>query len=150
MRGSKTPAQVEAEFQAHYLYSGNASESAAAVGIPESTGRDIAKRLQGQAEFVEARRQLRTRALDELVAMRMRVARKAVERFEDEPSFAPGEIDKRPEFGRLVIEAEKSAQHLAKLETGERQSNEGGPVVINVYGPDGLEVAPDGDGSNPA
>lgn len=118
--GVATSPETEAEFRAHYLYSGNAAESARAVGLPERTGREIAKRLNAEESFAADRRALRARALDELVSMRMRVARKAVERFESDAFIdEPGAIDKRPDYGKLVVEAEKAAHNLAKLSGGE-------------------------------
>ena len=81
-QGVPTPEETVAEFRAHYLYSGNASESAKQVGIDERTGRGIARKLLDDKEFSEARRRLRASALEELVAARMRVMNKALERFE--------------------------------------------------------------------
>lgn len=144
--GVSTSPEVEAEFRAHYLYSGNAAESAREVGIPERTGRDLAKRLQADEAFAADRRSLRTRALDELVAMRMRVAHKAVERFESDQLDVGGGgenvtvIDKRADYGRLVIEAEKAAQHLAKVDAPE--AAERPPVTINIV----RAVSANGDG----
>ena len=139
-----TSAAKVAEFRAHYLYSGNASESAEAVGIPKSTGRDLARKLRDEEDFVTDRRALRALALDELVAMRMRVARKALRRFNDDTPPEPGEIDKRPDYGKLVIEAEKSAQHLAKVEGEEPPQR--APVTINIVRAGAAEVD---DGSGP-
>src|SRR5882672_10592691 len=82
MRGSVTPEAQIAKFRAHYLYSGNASESARQADLPESTGRDLARDLIDEPAFVEARRRLRATALEELVAARMRVMNKSLERFE--------------------------------------------------------------------
>lgn len=124
--GIDTPPDKVAEFRAHYLLSGNAAESARSVGIPERTGRDWAARLVEDESFAADRRKLRTQALDELVAMRMRVARKALERYEEGlppvPDGAEGItiIDRRPDHGRLVMDAEKNAHNLAKI------ANDGG------------------------
>lgn len=143
--GVETSPEVVAEFRAHYLYSGNAAESARKVGIPERTGRDLAATLVDDPSFAADRRKLRATALEELTAMRMRVARKALSRFEakaPEPILtATGAIpqqDKRPEFGRLVLDAEKNAQALAKVESG---GGEGGekPTRIEVVFTDGKD-----------
>lgn len=142
-QGVETSPELVAAFRAHYLYSGNASESAREVGIPESTGRDIAKRLGEDESFGADRRSLRVRALDELVAMRMRVAHRATGRALADGEVGPGEIDKRPDWARVVIEAERSAHNLAKLEVEERKPDTG-PVVINVYGPDEPKAEPNG------
>jgi phage terminase small subunit len=147
-QGSRTPEATRAAFRAHYLYSGVAAQSARHVGIPESTGADLARELSKEPDFVEARRELRVQYLDEHVAMRMRVAQKALERFEGDlmPSdFVGGEenitiIDKRADYGKLVIEAEKVAHNLAKIESDSRQQvgvTATGPVTIVVRGPGG-------------
>lgn len=120
--GVKTDEEVVAQFRAHYLYSGNVSKSARAVGLAVSTGRDIARRLVDDPEFTKARRQLRAQALDELVQMRMQVARTSLKRFATRELVTQGGgenavvIDKSPEYGRLVLDAEKNAQHLAKFD----------------------------------
>lgn len=141
-KGVPTPLEKVEEFRAHYLYSGNASESARAVGIPDRTGRDIAEVLVNDESFAEARRVLRARALDELVAMRMRVAKKALARFDDDtPPEHPEAIDKRPDYGKLVIEAEKAAHNLAKV-TGPTEESAGrAEVTINIRGPGQLPPA---------
>lgn len=115
-RGHPTSLSVKEEFRAHYLYSGVASESARHVGIPERTGREFASELTGDPEFAAARRTLRAQALEEAVAMRRRVAEKALERFEGEAPMGEGAIDRRPDFGKLVLEAEKNAHNLAKID----------------------------------
>ncbi len=78
--------------------------------------------------------------------MRMRVAATALERFEtgfEEVSNNKGGsvtiIDKRPDYGKLVIDAEKNAHALAKVD-GETGGDGAGPqapakVTINVHGP---------------
>jgi phage terminase small subunit len=139
-----SPEQV-AEFRAHYLYSGNASESARKVGIPERTGRDLAQSLIDDPDFAADRRRLRDTSLQELVAMRGRVARRALRRFE---AKAPAAIitatgavvpqDKRADFGKLVLEAEKNAHALAKVESG---GNDERPGTTEVH----IHLAADDD-----
>jgi hypothetical protein len=145
-RGSKTSAAKQAQFRAHYLYSGNAEESARKVKLAPSTGHDLARKLAATKEFVAARRKLRDQYLDELVAARMRVVRTAVERFEgDLPIPEPSEdskggppiviIDKRADYGKLVLDAEKNAHNLAKLDAGideEGKAKELEPLVVEV------------------
>lgn len=141
MNGSRTPDDVRARFRAEYLISGNASASARKVGLPESTGRDLAQQLCEEPDFVEARRKLRANALEELVAMRMQVARLALKRARkkkaDEYAFESGGavIDKRPDWAKLVLDAEKNAHALAKVESAD--SGQGTPqqVEIHVHGP---------------
>lgn len=146
MKGVKHADKVRDEFRAHYLYSGIARESARAVGIPERTGQDWAEKLVNDPSFAADRAALRARALDELVAMRMRVAAKALQRFEDdsEPTVPEGEganvIDKRPDFGRLVLEAEKNAHGLAKIERPLDGASKPSEVHITVTGPGGAST----------
>ncbi len=150
-RGSKTSAAKHAKFRAHYLYSGNASESAKAVQLAESTGRDLARALAVRKDFVAARRKLRDQYLDELVAARMRVVRTAVERFEGEldmpePSEKSGGppivvIDKRADYGKLVLDAEKNAHNLARFDAEvQGDVNPATSVTIRVQAPKGTKV----------
>lgn len=145
-RGSKTSVAKQAQFRAHYLYSGNAAESARSVKLAESTGRDLAAKLAQTKAFVEARRKLRDQYLDELVACRMRVVRTAVERFEGDLDIPePSEkgppvvvIDKRADYGKLVLDAEKNAHNLAKLDA-DPEGEDGGKggsleVVVRLAG----------------
>jgi len=135
-RGVVTPEAAVAEFRAHYLYSGNAAESARETGLNERTGRDIARELSQDPDFTEARRQMRATALEELVAMRMRVAQTALDRFSGalEAPAALSEdasvviIDKRADYGKLVLDAEKNAHNLAKAEAPDA----GKPTEVHV------------------
>lgn len=145
-RGVDTPENVVAEFRAHYLYSGNASESARKVGLNENTGRDLARKLVSDEEFAAARRALRASALEELVAMRLRVAQKALDRFEGELPEPPASeggapvvvIDKRADYGKLVLDAEKNAHNLAKLDAG-TSDERGGTTEVHIH------LAPDAE-----
>lgn len=148
MNGVDTSPAKVAEFAAHYLYSGNASESAKAVGLPDRTGRDIARRLQDDPEFAEKRRLLRKNALDELVAARMRVTALALKRFEEDlqiPEVGEGAIvnikDARPDYGKLVLDAEKNAHNLAKIESG-ADPERPGKTEVHVH-LKGVDAKPD-------
>lgn len=131
-QGSPISQAKKDKFRAEYLLSLNASEAARKVGLPESTGRDLAVKLRKEADFSETRRRLRAEQLDELVTLRMDVARKAKERFEGdlegEDQAGSGKnvtiIDKRADYGRLVMDAEKNAHNLAKID----REAEGGEV----------------------
>ncbi len=144
-KGKQTSAEKEAEFRAHYLLSANASESAREVGLPVSTGRDIAKRLQLDEGFAQDRRALRAQYLDELVCMRQDIARTARDRAKRDRAdeYPTGEgvtvIDKRPEWAKVVLDAEKNAHNLAKIEQcqGGSEGNKPAEVHITVTGPDG-------------
>jgi hypothetical protein len=149
--GVPTSAEKIAEFRAHYLYSGSPIASGRATGLAQRTAYDIAERLEGEPDFAADRKRLREQALDRLVAMRMRVAEKAAERFEEDlpEVFADNVtiIDKRADYGRLVMDAEKNAQHLAKIESGNDPDNEHKTEVhIHLKGVDeSAEVTPDGE-----
>jgi hypothetical protein len=125
--GVPTPDETVAEFRARYLYSGNAAAVGRELEIPERTARKIAERLEDDPTFAEEGRKLRERALSRHVAMRLRVAEVAAERFEDanggiEVKRFGGEdapvtiIDKRADYGKLVLEAEKNAHNLARFD----------------------------------
>lgn len=144
MHGVPTPETTVAEFRAHYILSGNASESARKVGIPERTGNEIATKLQSDPTFAEERRVQRARFLEEAVVARQRVLTKALSRFlaKSEVPEVIGEnanvtiVDKRPDYGKLVLEAEKNAHALARFEAErDGQVRPGGEVVIKVSGP---------------
>jgi hypothetical protein len=128
--GVPTELAVVEQFRAAYLYSGNASKCARDLGIAEQTGRELAKKLSAEPGFGEERRALRAQALEELVAMRQRIAEEASGRFhsetggidvkrfggsgDDDPQITI--TDRRHEYGKLVFEAEKNAQALARLD----------------------------------
>jgi len=143
--GVPTSEETIAEFRADYVCSGNPSKSARKVGISERTGREIAQRLQLDASFAEERRVQRARFLEEAVVARHRVLEKALKRFlaKSEVPQVVGEganvtiIDKRPDYGKLVLEAEKNAHALARFEA--EKSGEvlnARDVRITVVGPD--------------
>lgn len=142
--GARTPEITREEFRAHYLYSGNASESSRVVGLNERTGRDLARELLKDPDFTEARRELRAIEVDESVAARRRVRQKALERFESDDGGIDvkrfgGEdgtvvvTDRRHEYGKLVLEADKNAQAHARFDA-ERDGTVRSPgeVTINV------------------
>lgn len=120
--------EVRARFAGHYLYSGNASESAREVGIEERTGRDWAAELSDDPEFAERRRKLRDQEIEEAARTRALVRSKSLERFLSETGgievkkFGLGEdaqvvlTDKRHEYGKLALEAEKVALHRRRLD----------------------------------
>lgn len=126
------PLEKREEFRAHYLLSGVVAQSARAVNVPETTAHGWAKVLHKDPVFAEDRRDLRVRYLDELVAMRQRVAQKSLARFEDDTfEPLPGVIDKRPDYGDLVLAAEKNAHNLAKIESP--TDGEGGKTEVHVH-----------------
>jgi len=141
MNGVPTPDHVVAEFRARFLYSGNASAVSRQLALKERTGREIAARLEEDPSFAVERRKLRESALERHVAMRLRVAEVASERFEsDHFESAPSAdgvptvvIDKRADYGRLVIDAEKNAHNLARFDAERSGAMPAqGTVTINV------------------
>lgn len=137
-QGIPTDEETVAKFRAHYLYSGNAAESAREAGIPERTGRDIAERLTDDPSFAADRRRLHVIELEESIIARRRVRTKSLERFEDENGgidvrrFGSEDdgvtvvvTDRRHEYGKLILDAEKNAIACARLDA-EARANESG------------------------
>jgi hypothetical protein len=124
-KGIPTDEVVVAEFRAHYLYSGNAAKSARKVGIPERTGRELAMKLVEDPSFAVERRRLRAIEVEESIVARRKVRQVSLKRFLskdgciDVKRFGEdGQVvitDKRHEYGKLVLEADKGAQNLEKL-----------------------------------
>jgi phage terminase small subunit len=134
--GEPTPEHLVAEFRAHYLLSGNAAKSAKKVGIPVRTGQDIANRLLVDPQFTRDRADMRASYLDELVFLRQQVARTAAKRARapkaDEYHLGPvgTVVDKRPEWAKVLLDAEKNAHALAKVEKEPEQAGSSGPAVV--------------------
>lgn len=153
MHGSPTDESIVAAFRADYLYTGNAAKSARKVGIPSETGRDIARRLADDAEFAAERRRLRANALDEAERAVMDVVRIGRRRF-GEPLPEPKEVgaggtvvitDRRPDYGKLVIDAHKSLAQRTRFDDEKDGSvQSGGPVFILNEAP-AEEPKPDTD-----
>ncbi len=151
-QGVPTDEAVFSRFRASYLFTKNAAKSAREVGIEERTARNLALRLVDDPEFSEACRRQRALDVEEHAEARRRVRDKSLERFESDDGGidvkrlgADGDTvvitDKRYEYGKLVLDADKGAQSLAKLDH-EREPADAGPleVVIKLKG----EGEPDG------
>lgn len=144
MHGEPIAQEVIAEFRAQFLYSGNASKVARDMGMSERTGRLIASRLEEEPEFAEECRVLHSHALQRHIAMRLRVAEVAAERLEQDlpiPEVGEGAtvtiIDKRADYGRLVLDAEKNALVLARINAekdGEIQPREVS-ITVSAFAP---------------
>lgn len=156
MRGSKTPANVEAEFRKHYLITGNASGSAKAVGLSPDTGASLAKRANADPEFTEARAALRARLLPDAEQMLRSGLEIALERLNETPP-TPRDLaamaleyglksasyqDPRPAYFRGMSSAVAALSGLRKSE-GEKQADNSGGVVINIVAPEGMEIVGD-------
>jgi hypothetical protein len=157
-QGVPTPEEKIAEFRAEYLYSRNASATGRKLDIEERTARRLAEEYEAEPAFAEAVRVLRATYLDKLTTMRMSVAETAHERFHDpecgiETRRFGGKddativiTDKRHEYGKLVLDAEKNAQALAKAETPVADGN----ISLHVHLKRDDEDPPDGGGSEAA
>lgn len=141
MKGDPTEASVLEEFRAEYLYSGNASKVGRKLKLNERTSREIAQRLSDDPAFAEERRKLRAQYLDECVALRMKVVQKAAERCmasmpmptNVESGAMVTIIDKRADYARVVLDGEKAAQNLARLDAEKDGTISTGPaLVINM------------------
>ena len=64
-RGSKVPAETEAEFRKHYLVLGNVAAASRKVDLHRNTGLELAKRANADPEFVRARAELYARAFSD-------------------------------------------------------------------------------------
>jgi hypothetical protein len=137
MQGSPTPAIVEADFRSKYLELANASGAARAIGIPESTGRDLAKRADEDPEFVELRRALYARALEEAEVAVMSVIRVHRKRAEKEPpktietaqgAFTPPDL--APAYGRNVIDGYRAVVAAKRFEAEKSGEVNPGPAVV--------------------
>jgi len=142
-RGSKTPADVEAEFRAKYLLSGNISAAAREVGIPETTGFELAKKAQADPSFVEARTALYAQALGDVERMMLEVVKIARDRVEE-----PNELDMqdpRPQYAAQVVGAYKALMTHRKIQAEfERDAKEKpAQVVVNIQTKDEVDVDAD-------
>lgn len=123
--GVKTPVELVDQFKSLYLYSGNAGACARKVGISETTGRELAREISKEPGFVEARRELRARALCDAERSVMRVIEVAERRFRakmqapiipDNAKAMITIIDKRAEYGKLIVDAHKSLVNRCRLD----------------------------------
>src|SRR3954469_2711241 len=126
-QGVPTDEAVFSKFRASYLFTRNASKSAREVGLDERTGRHLALQLVGDPEFTEACRRQRKLDEEEQAEARRRVTHRALERFESDDGGidvkrlgADGDnviiTDKRYEYGKLVLDAEKNVLMRARLD----------------------------------
>lgn len=145
MHGEPTDTAIVEQFRADYLYSGNAAKSGRKFGLSPSTARDIARRLVDDADFATERRRLRAIAVDEAERAVMQVIDTGLRRFKapapeiDIPEGRSGPnvmvtiVDKRPDYGKLVVDAHKSLvgrQRLDAEKSGEIQGER--EVTIHV------------------
>jgi hypothetical protein len=149
MRGSRIPEGDREAFRADFLYSGNASESARRVGINDRTARIFANELYKDPTFTEARRELRARALEEAERRLEEVGRVAMRRFKGRgPSIPEGVegvtiVDKRPDYGKLVVDVHRSLSTRTKNDADIAKAAQPAPSdapAINIFLADGTKV----------
>lgn len=121
--------ETRAKFRAEYLCTGNAKRSAETVGIAVSTGVTWAAGLRREPEFMADVKEMQDGFLSELVTMRQDNARLAHDRSQRDD-------EQSTDYMRIVNEAERNAQNLAKLQPREATTPN---VTITVTGPAEVE-----------
>lgn len=140
-------AETRLRFAEEFLRTGSVTESAKAVGIPRTTGSDIAKVLEADEEFVKTRRALLTNRLERAELMASGLMELAARRAKKKPrESATGEIqDKSPDYMRAFADLYRSAQAHVKLRTDANKLTEGGqagPVEVRITVKGADPVAP--------
>lgn len=146
MAQGKYPPQARLRFRAEYLLTNSpyrarnnmANDPDCEWPISQGTATAWAKELREDQEFRAEQKAITDDYLGELVAARMRIARTAEDRFMGPQE---GEVDNRPQYARVVIDAERNAHYLAKLITPDVSTPN---VTINVTGP--AKVEPEAEG----
>jgi hypothetical protein len=151
--GSRVPDDVRLKFAEEFLRTGNASASARKVGIPKTTGTDLAKELEGNEEFVQARASLLTHVLARAESMASELLELTASRAKRKPRELPmgeGGItihDKSPDYVRAFSDLYRAVQQHAKHKLDSNQNKSKiGPVTIS-FQIDGDEPEPSADGS---
>lgn len=150
MRGVQHDEETWAKFRASFLLTGNASKSGKEVGIPASTANDYVRKLRDDPTFAQDRQALRAGYLAELEALRMSVARTAAIRAKkksgDIYTFGEGGtvVDKRSEWAKVVLDAEKNAVHALRSSEPEAPIQRQ-PIEVHIHGPTGTTVEPQRD-----
>lgn len=145
--GIKTPQNIRDEFRALYLVGGSIPQAARDIGIPERTAYDLGWELEKEESFTKDRRLLQAQALERAISRRERMAEISMDRFEngsvDEQEFGDNVtiVDKRPDYGRLIVDAEKNAHHLAKIQEAPQLAT--GSINITFAPPDSSEEESD-------
>jgi hypothetical protein len=140
-RGQPTADDDVLRFRREYLRLGNARRAARNVGLPETTGQDLAKRDEQDETFVQLRAELYTREMAEVETLAADVARTSHRRFSKswEASTTDEGIplvtkDPRPDYGRLVMDALRSmSSHRARLVSGGSSDDRPDEIVFRRY-----------------
>lgn len=122
------------------------------AGRPVVTYRQFASicaKYRQTDEFQEALREWRAGTFHRAVVMRCNVAEKAHERFmadDPEPVTTPGvmqPVDRRPDYGRIVVDCERNAHHLASKVEPRGDVAKPTEINITVAGPAKKTDSPD-------
>jgi hypothetical protein len=150
--GSRTPDDVRMRFATEFARTGNISESARIVKLPRETARDIARELESDPAFAEARRSLLTHALERAEVMATQLLELTASRAKKQPRDLPmgeGGItihDKSPDYVRAFTDLYRATQQHAKLKLDSDPNKQSGPIEIVFKR---AEVkAPDSDASD--
>lgn len=138
MRGRPTSAEDVIRFRKYFLKYGNATRAAKKVGIPASTGIDLAREAEKDESFVALRAELYTRAMSEVETLAADVARVSHRRFNkrwDDPQVeGVAARDPRPDYGRLVNDSLKAmSSHRSKIRPDDGEATNRVEVVIKRY-----------------
>jgi hypothetical protein len=159
-RGSNTSAEKINEFRAEYIRLGSARAAARSVGIPESTGVDMARAANGDPDFVRVRSEIAREALNEVESLMMdalrivqarvmvedpspeRIAQIAVEN--DLKSFNYN--NPKPAYLAQLVAGYKALTAHRKIEADRalaatQPSASGQEIRIVISGPDGTTVS---------
>lgn len=152
----RVPESKVLEFCKAYLELGVVTQAAQAVGIPNSTGSDIAQRLEKDEEFVKQRQELRARYLPEVEAILRECVRIAYERVQNEP-LTPVQLaelmeehnlksfsmpDPRPAYMAQIVNTVRVLNHKAEKGDGSQPAPN---VTVNVSPLLQPETEPDPD-----
>lgn len=143
--GSRTPDDVRMRFATEFARTGNISESARLAKLPRETARDIARELEADPVFAEARRSLLKHGLERAEVMASELLELAATRAKRKPRELPvgeGGImihDKSPDYIRAFTDLYRATQQHAKQKLDadpNRQSPGPLEVVIRRAGSD--------------
>lgn len=132
--GRAVPDDVKTIFAAEFLRTGSVMAACRKAEVPERTGYDMAKRLEEDPIFAEARKSLLARALERAATMVLAGAEIAYERGERE-AVTDGNgnlVDNGAAYLRVVNDAHKSLLAQRKQESGNDGEGQSGPVEIVI------------------
>jgi hypothetical protein len=112
-RGEPTTTAKVVEFRAKFLELANARAAARAVGLPETTGIDLARKAEKDPAFVQERSEVYERGLAEVESAMLLGVRIARDRVVREPiEHDNGVFDNGPQWLQAIVAAYKGmSQH---------------------------------------